>query len=160
MVTQGVDFKVALQTETFSNFLRSRNRSLASQIDKQNYGDYNPYMANQMQMMMGMMMMNMCQNPQNQMMLMQMMSNPQAFQQASSGQRGNLFVRKAKEHKGDHEHKKRGFKDRKEDKHQAKDQKVEVARGRLDSDSFPPLTPGAKKQIMTDGRTNRKGILN
>jgi len=185
-VTQGHDLKVAVNSETFSAYLKDKNKTLAAQMDKDNMGMNQFNYQNQYNMMMNMNMqfMNMFANPQMQMMFYQWMANPygQGAFTGFSGQKNNLFVRKAKtkesspgsseqkrgekqfssnssrggNFKGDREvpySKKFGQEKLKNDK-----EKEDSSRQRLDSDNFPSLS-GPRKQILSDPKVKEREVV-
>lgn len=167
-VTQGLDLKVAVNSETFSAYLRDKFKTQAVQIDTQ-------YSA---MMNMNMQFMNMYNNPQMQMMLYQMMSNPygQSTLGGFAGHKNNLFVRKAKNkdntavpepkrggqpsgssstratYRSDRE---TGY-TKKSPQERPRQEKDDGVRQRLDSDSFPPLS-GPRKQIVSDPKSRDRG---
>jgi len=159
---------VAIQTETFSAYLRDKYRAAAAQVEKDQFGINGIQMQAQYQMMMMNMMFMGMQNPQQQQMMMQMM-NPAAFSpfQPISGAKNNLFVRKAKQKTGETtvtENKKLPLPARSSKEQPRVDykidnpEKLDSARNRFDSENFPPLQAN-KKQIETQPLAKPKGRL-
>lgn len=175
---EGLDLKAAVQSESFSAYLKDKYRATAAQLDS--FGSAPYTLEAQYQAMMQMMMMSMMNNPQGQLMMMQMLNpNMQFPGQQTTNPRGgnNLFVRKAKGTKGDSqpEPKPKGAqsarqgnyaretKPEKSERNEKQDRKVPVpekptakeeSRTRLDSDSFPTL--GGKKTIPSEPKTRPK----
>lgn len=164
---EGLDLKVTVHSETFSAYLRDKYKTLAVQIETQD----------NMMMNMNMQFMNMYSNPQMQMMLMQMMSNPfgQGGFGAFSGQKNNLFVRKAKNKdtaggekkaqysgsssaRGNYRTDRDAGYTKKSPADKPKPEKEEIARPRLDSDSFPPLS-GPRKQIVSEPKAKDRDVV-